>query len=243
MLTFGEFILEKFDIPWIDELPIGTSKQNLYRYVNYIANRLGEELVGESSLGSGTYGTAFELKSGKVLKLTGDVREAKMAQWLKNRNTTYLISCYSIYEIKPGNIYALVMEKLDIHENNLNYSIIWDSILSYINRDPSVILEEDKNFIISKIEHDYDIDIEYEEIKKYIEDNWDSIYGITKEIIELDIIYPDIHTDNLGFDSNGTLIYFDVKEMNYKKKKRKDLSNIKLDVLDISAFFKEPINI
>ena len=38
MLSFNEFLNENFKKPWIDELPEGTSKSELYSYVNYIAN-------------------------------------------------------------------------------------------------------------------------------------------------------------------------------------------------------------
>ena len=241
MLTYNEFLLENFKKPWIDELPEGTTKQELYQYVNYIANQLDEELLGEYNLGSGSNGTAFELKSGKVLKLTGDAREAKMAQWLKNHNTKYLINCYSIYEITPGSTFVLLMDKLEMIQRNLDMRLIWDNILTFINKKPHLIIDNDINYVLSKIEYDLDIEMEYEEIVKYLEDNWDSICGITAELAELDIKFPDIHTDNLGYDKNHNLIYFDVKEM--KKKKRKDLSHIELEKLDISPFFKEAITI
>lgn len=239
MLTYNEFLLENFKKPWVTSLPKGTSSSELYRYVNYIANQLGEELVGEFNLGSGTYGTAFELKSGKVLKLTEDQNEAKMAQWLKNHNTTYLINCYSIYEVIPDNLYVLLMDKLDmLDEKDVDLRIIWDNILTYINYSPEVILSQDLNGIINEISSDVDIIDDYEMIKNYIEDNWDSIYGITKELISLNIMFPDIHTGNLGYDKNHNIIYFDVREMKKKQKNRKDLSQVSLKKLDITPFFK-----
>ncbi len=238
LLTFSNFIIEHFDIPWIDSLLVGTSKYELYRYVNYVANQFGENLLNYNRLNSGSHGTVFELKSGKILKLTNDKSEAKMAQYLKDRDTKYLISCDSICKIVPDNIYALIMPKLNMHDDNLNFRIIWDYyILTYINEEPEVILDQDKKFIISEIENDIDIDYDYETIKKYIEDNWESIYGIVKEIKDLGINYPDIHPKNLGFNEDGNLIYLDVKEMIPNL----DLSDIKLQELDISPFFEETI--
>lgn len=238
LISYSEFVKENFKIPWLNSLPIGSSRAELYKLVNFIANQFDDELLVNDKIDTGSHGTAFELKSGRVLKLTNDEDEARMAQFLSDRNTKYLINCDVVCEIVPDNVYALIMQKLDIHEDIMDFRIIWDYLLTYINKDPQVILDQDKEFIISEIDSDYDIVSSYDEIRKYIEDNWDSIYGIAIEIASLGINYPDIHVGNLGFSDNGDLIHMDVREM----KKQLDLSHIELQKLDISSFFEETIN-
>jgi len=214
MLKFENFLFEDLDI------------SILYKYINYINNKINVNINKRDYIGSGSHGVVFKLDDNKILKISNDIYEAKMSQYLKNMSTEYLINCDYIYDVSIGNnIFVLIMDKLNIHEDNINYRIIWDWILYYINNDISVILNKDIKFIINEISMDDDIIMTYDEVEKYIYINWDSIYGITNEIYFLDIKQPDLHVGNIGYNDDSELIYFDVREMTNDKK---DLSKIKI---------------
>ena len=74
---------EFFDVKTLD----GYKKWNrTIDNANEIAKKLGEEIEEHGGLGCGTFGCAFALKSGKVMKLTTSLSEAKATNRIKKRS-------------------------------------------------------------------------------------------------------------------------------------------------------------
>lgn len=231
MLTYNKFLLErkKFNKPWIKSLPKSTTTIELYDYVKFLAELLDEELLGtEINLGSGAYGTAFELKGDRVLKLTNDISEALTAKFImdQNKDFRYIIKYYDVRKIvgsKDKNLYTLIMDKVIPLKSKVtkHQGQLW------------LFLDDDcTNWTPEKFakKTGYSRNIEY------IRDNWENMMGILKELASLGIYHPDIHVDNLGINSKGDVVYFDA----VGKYPRNQLKNIhqNFDEVDITSFFK-----
>lgn len=112
-------INEFFGIPWIDKIPSNTDKTLLKEFMKKVANEMGEELVEKkgdvsgSYVGSGSFGSAFKTKSGKILKLTVDKMEAYRSWKLSKKPTTmYLMNYYDVRFIqdKEDIKFAILMD-------------------------------------------------------------------------------------------------------------------------------------
>lgn len=53
---------------------------------------------------------------------------------------------------------------------------------------------------------------EYKEMqRKYLEEIWDNLQGILKELKKYKIFYFDIHEENVGYNErNGNIVFFDI---------------------------------
>ena len=87
-------------------------ESELEKNANKIAEELGEKII--KILGSGDFGTAFLLESGRVLKLTFDLNEIDIAKKLSNNRNwfKYVMNYYNVGELKdvPDYKYFLLMD-------------------------------------------------------------------------------------------------------------------------------------
>ncbi|CAG7580830.1 MAG: hypothetical protein SLAVMIC_00571 [uncultured marine phage] len=170
--------------------------------VNEIAEKLGEEIEDVPPLGCGTFGCAFALKSGKVMKLTSSVSEAKATNRIKKRSQRkHLVAIYDVRKI---------VQKIG-EEKFPRYVIIQDLVYTLDE-------EEQDTFEYFKNEF-YNDEIS---TKDFQESVWEENVGLTfmnKIIPQRDSILKDIensglysheaHSRNVGFDNYGTFKIFD----------------------------------
>lgn len=213
---------DKFQIPWIHSVP--DDKKTIYHYVEELALELGEKLsrrdeIGRfrsfrgSILGSGSYGTAFELEGNKVLKFTDHDSEVIEAYKLIGKNYKYLAKYYDVVRLTGGaeedeTVYVLVMEELKpFDENEKEFSKpIWDLY-------PSNLGVKRKEFTRSIT--DWHDDLDPDEVKAYVKKYWDNIQGMLQDCKDAGIERPDIHTGNLGRRNDGTVVFFDVSDCSW----------------------------
>ena len=188
-----------------DENYLINKKRNeeLISKVNEIAAEFGEEVEEDGYLGCGSYGCSFKLKTGRVLKLTTDVREVQSAARLRKRAPKkHLVSYYDVRNIKGTDVvwrgvYGLVMDLIiPIKDPALqrNFSNNMDRFYESGNK-------TDEELIDSLTR--------YEDQKEF----WDKVisqrHSILKDIESSNIDWTEAHAGNIGFDQYGTFKIFD----------------------------------
>jgi len=189
----------------------GTVLSNIV--VDKIATHFGEEV--EDYLGGRANGYAFKLKSGKVLKITKDKKEAKAINRLrKKRKFKHIVSYYDLR--KFNDIYVTIMD--------------------YVKP-----LDEEMKPFYNKLSHDFlEGNLSKDELKdkyadivkgnsKYIElfnimlEQRDSILKEFK-MNKLEIYEAD--ADNVGFGKSGNFKFFDIHlERKFSNKSKLDNLN------------------
>jgi hypothetical protein len=222
---YVEYIKEfnKFDKPWIDGIKTASTKE-LYYFVNSIANKIGDEVVEKMKpLGTGSFGTAFQLKSGKVLKFTKDVMEAAMCNWLIDKDTKYLISIYDVIQLKgtmnSNDLFVIVMDKVKTHKKEIKFggeiSLIWEAVSDALFHDYTFTTLDDFLETYNKKDTAYDRRyISTNKQVKYITENFESIKGIVEELRKFHIENPDLHAGNVGWKEDGQMVHFDIRDYN-----------------------------
>jgi len=228
MKKYIEYIKE-FNKPWVNSLPVGTSKVKLFYFLEGIAKLVGEELASGmvqmrklsgkfgshsiESLGSGYFGTAFELKSGKVLKFTGDSSEALYAHKIMNSDKVYknLVKYHEVVKLSgrgvvesDNSLYILVMDKVDkFNFNEYQVDVLESMGYEYIHMNLDEYIEN--QFSYQKVTY-------MRHIADMITTNvWEDIVGLYKDCKELGLGRPDSHAGNVG-QIDGHLIFYDVSD-------------------------------
>ena len=91
-------------------------------------------------IGFGDSGVAYLLTSGDVLKITTNVQEAKVADWLISNPNPHIIEYKAIW--RDGDLFYIIMEKLDSFVKD-------DAKLSFTFNNFEKILEQKKCYDIS----------------------------------------------------------------------------------------------
>jgi hypothetical protein len=230
MKKYVEYIKE-FNKPWVKSLPDGTSKVKLFYFMEGIAKLVGEELASGmiqmrklsgqfgshsiESLGSGFFGTAFELKSGKVLKFTGDPSEALYAHMIMNSDKEYenLVKYHKVVKVGGNNVsrsdnslYVLVMDKVDKFKfNEYQVDALEDMAYDFVGVSLEDFIEEQYNGSA------YDNANLFDMITEPI---WEDIQGIYQDCYDLGLGHPDSHAGNVG-QIDGHLIFYDVSDNSF----------------------------
>lgn len=193
------------------------------RDVRNIAKALGEEVL--DWLGTGSKGVAFKLKSGKVLKITSNEREAAVADRLRKRMTgPHIISFYDVRRLRGENLkdewpyYSIVMDRVRglTSEEKLWWGELSEEFFGVSNK---VRSDEDwaraNDLFMQEVESVVD-DPYYQGEGERCEAWWKKLLEQRKSIIEdwekagvLGMGY-EAHPENVGFDSYGRLVWFDV---------------------------------
>lgn len=217
-------------------------------------NKIFSKYIDEE-LGSGSYGTAYLLKNGKVLKITRDLSEVKFFNIARKRNFPHIAHVYGIYKSKISNgVYYIFKEKLNTLgyiENYDDYKHIINEMRTYVlinNRDLNTILAKNNksfyNYII-KVSTDsfeknmmhnlFNFDNGGKNIKKnYFNKNlFDFIEELKK--VYIDCIKAlglekyndlDINSGNIGYNNKGILKVFDISTSRWENVENKNLKGI-----------------
>ena len=207
--------------------------------VEQIAISLGTSI--DKQIGEGGMGTAFKLKNGKVLKITRDSREAKLAAELVKNPVAGLAKYESVNSI-DNDTTALVMEELEMFSEQEQKWITSrmrsplfskDNILMYENTtNPQAIAyftDEDINLDLSEplpqtiIEQWNENKLSKEE-KEFWESLSDQNYtDIINAIESFKLDGSELRGDNVGKNKKGDLVLFDQYRIVDTLSKRKQI--------------------
>jgi len=209
-------------------------------YIDKIAEKVSKELGFRYShfVGMGDYGIAYDVGNEKVLKITTDKNEYEISNYLRTKNTTYLIDIYDVRKIGETGLYSIVMDKVE--KLTSFEKIFLDKLNGFLYNKKMNILDifstydnEDKmryflvNEISDKPEPSYSAN--FSVLLKLISD----LVYIKLEARKYKIICCDLRAANVGWKNNDSigkhLVFFDIGsygEKNFKttKKRLKDIS-------------------
>lgn len=203
---------------------------------DYIAQKIAEKRGYNqiNYIGSGMFGSAYDIGDNKILKITSDHTEANENIKLRGKPLKYIAKPYEVSKIKLKNkddMFFIVLEKLttkpDIFKKHVNklddffvnefgddfYDIIVDYVYYGWNKKYNTI--EFRKFMENNPEtskYFYDLINIADELKKY---------GIRS----LDFLSP----NNLGYKNNGNLAFFDVGFGDYFQPVSDDIKSIEID--------------
>ena len=153
-------------------------------------------------LGSGEYGEAYSIGNDRVLKITTSKSEFKIANEIKNSDSS-MFDCFAeIYDTEEvdGKMY-IVMEEL-----------YQDSEIDSLYDQLSVLLE-DQSLPIQYVHY---LDLDDVEVSDDLETFINYIEDINHGYRRLGIEASDIQPDNLGYSKDGVLKAFDIDDKNRK---------------------------
>jgi hypothetical protein len=203
-----------------------------------IAIKLGEQI--DKELGGGYNGVAFLLKSGKVLKITGDNREAAAAsRYRTKQNVPHIVSVYDVRKLE-GDIVDPDDPTLDtiirnmIESANQHYVIImdyvtpftdhekdvWDRIyLDYLN--PRFTDEITENELLSYVDENDWLTLPINWIDKIITQRQSVLAAFKRN----SVFAQEAHPENMGWNRQGQLVHFDWWMHDQKSDFQNDMQN------------------
>ncbi len=197
------FDLSEFDTQW---KIIGLIKRNRTA-LNYIASQFGETIANPSYM-SGAFSHVWWLTSGKVLKITSNPTEAEAAAYFRKLpKAAHIISYYDVREIlmngEDHELWAIItdgVKTLDDEQSNWwnNLADNYDFWTSYATTDD--VWES----------YMYDNESKSKEQLKFIRGILDQRDGILRDAKKFNISTYEAHGGNVGFDSLGQFVIFDI---------------------------------
>jgi hypothetical protein len=173
---------------------------------------LGVNVKALKPLATGTHGTAFAAGD-KVLKITNDEKEAKIAAALIDKDLKNVVKFYSVIHFKDTEYYAILQEKLDpmpeAEANKINKLLVMTGLPIWIKRaggDWAKVKELTKAYALSQIKKKFPENHASPEAKEYAKEligAWNALvnqYGIRdmfNTLNELGIEFHDYHAGNL----------------------------------------------
>lgn len=180
-------------------------KYPIYEYVPRIASMLGETVSG-AQLGEGSYGTAFPLASGKVMKITQDPEEvASAAHFHTRRKTPHIMSYYDVRSIDPpayrGRYFVLTMDRvtpLTQWQQNL-----WDQHLYFTATNTDAYVQDMIGRRASSMNSP-------SQAAEFIDRIVSQRAAVLRAVASFGVRTYEAHRGNVGFDTMGRLTIFDM---------------------------------
>lgn len=179
-------------------------------WIEQIATDLGEKIKHYKN--SGSFGWVYETKSGKILKLTSDPAEIRIAYKLtKNKNWfQYIINYYNVGKTNKfyddRSLYYILMDKvypIDGEEAEV-INLVYQDLIQYDTNYYENIMN--KKMVDNAIRGCYSF-----EEKKLARSLHKHIVNIVKELKSHKIKETDFHAGNIGWDKDRTkLILYDL---------------------------------
>lgn len=225
--NFMEFLIELKE--WKYLKPKGTygSKSILISKIelNNICQKINIDPKEMKFISSGSNGNAYSLGD-KVLKITTDKREAKMAWDLIKNDNKSIVKYYSVWRYKSkGMFWIIIMDKLEeLNEFINNHLKNKQGYIDLSNLATDIIFNKwgnlTKELYLKEIEDEYVLDTPFS--KKLISQIWDCYFNL-KEMPKLDF-----HTYNLGYNKERVLVLFDITPINSRINRFDDIPIINL---------------
>lgn len=205
----------------------------------YILKKLG--YPNAAYLGSGQNGDAFETDN-KVIKITADVSEARLANDFKGKNFKHLANVYDVKKyqlVKDNYIYIIVMEKLRaFNKNEKQIYKIYDIALSQYEQ---FVMDSGDNIpfknVINNLAAPY-LKNYFHKIKTYINSHKQEIINLYNQVKtaqkevkssidgSMDNL-NDMHSGNVGKKPNGNIAYYDLRWWDFEGKAFTGVKTIK----------------
>jgi len=218
----------------VNSAPIMEAKRNIIGLdiTNYILEKLG--YANAEYLGSGVNGDAYSIGD-KVIKITKDESEAKLAHKFINKNFKHIANVYKVsrYEVKKDLwVYIIIMEKLqklngDEKELYMMYDRAVSAYENYITRTGFIIDFDDMMNDISSSRFRGHVDVK---IKQYLQDHKKEIINIRNQYLKarneikksikgsISDNLNDMHSGNVGLKPNGNIAYYDLRWWDFSGK-------------------------
>ena len=181
----------------------------LIKYSNNFSKN-GINVMGAKRLGSGSFGVAYLLNDGKVLKLTKDTEEAIISNFLINKSIQHFVKIFGVFKLPITDtgeqIYAILQEKLmpvskqdgSLLEKNIK---VLKQVIG--GSDPFIFTnkkwEEIKS--LKQVQNKPDVLNYLEEI---------GFNNICNDLNKSGIKFVDFHSGNFMRRSDGTLVLIDI---------------------------------
>ena len=174
-------------------------------YLTQIAAQLGETVSG-GMLGSGAYGVAYPLASGRVLKLTTDKTEiATAAHFRTRRKTRHIMSYYDVRPILPRAEYhqwfAIVMDRVTPLTTTQQE---WWQNGTYFHADYTDA--QCRNVLILSPW----IEPKTPEFYRFVDTIIGQRQAVRQAVRSFGVNTFEAHDENVGFDRNGYFTIFDM---------------------------------
>ena len=219
----------------------------ILKHASSIAAKLGEQI--DKELGGGANGVAFLLKSGKVLKITGDVLEvAAASRYRTKQNVPHLVSVYDVRKLE-GDIVNPQDPNYEKFKTSWDrsrqfYVIVMDYVTPFNNHEQSVWQDLGLDYLNPR----FDDEITREEFESFIDGN---TYGrmlpetwintmITQRQSVLaafrrnQVYTREAHSENMGWSRHGKLVHFDWW-MSFQDKPRRLNKSVQYDASGIDT--------
>lgn len=205
---------------WHDTDPAHV-KYWIMKHVPAIAAKLGEQI--DKKLGGGMNGVAFLLKSGKVLKITGDKQEVAAASRYRTKlNVPHLVSVYDVRKLEGDIVdptspdYATFKTSWD--RSRQFYVIIMDYVTPFDNHEQQVWREISDDYLSPR----FSDEITREELESFIDEHqnltlperWiDTMITQRQSVLAAfrrnQVFTQEAHGENMGWSRHGKLVHFD----------------------------------
>jgi len=217
------------------------------RRIQYIAEQFHEQI--ESHLGGGANGLAWKLKSGKVLKVTDDSNEIASASRFRTRpKAQHIISYYDVRRItefwnpktgpygrnNPNDWVAIIMDYVTPFDESQK---LWWDRYEYVKRayldqsipDAVMVEQIESSFRDTRFKNGPD---EYGSAPNVEAANWwkslmPQRKTVIREFSSFRVKDNEAHGGNMGFDSFGQLVHFDIwskDQFGYRQTKTRNLN-------------------
>lgn len=180
--------------------------------VNRVVSHYNDEI--DKYLGGGANGYAFKLKSGKVLKITKDRKEAKAINKIGLNKDFKHIAKY--YDLKIFNdIFVTLLDYINPLDEELKpfYNKITHDLLEGILSNEEMV-DKYKDLLESNSKYSNFFDILLKQRK-----------SILKEFADNNLEIYEAEGDNVGFDDKGNFKFFDI-HLERKHSNRANLDNL-----------------
>ena len=193
----------------------------ILKHAPHIASRLGEQI--DKELGGGANGVAFLLKSGKVLKITGDTQEvAAASRYRTKQRVPHLVSVYDVRKLegdivnpqdpdfakfktswdRSRQFYVIIMDAVTPLSDAERK--VWPGISQYYfdTRFGDEITREECLEIIE--EHNY-----YTQLESFVNRIIEQRQSVLAAFRRNQVYTAEAHSDNMGWNRQGQLVHFD----------------------------------
>jgi hypothetical protein len=205
---------------WHDTDPAHV-KYWIMKHVPAIAAKLGEQI--DRKLGGGMNGVAFLLKSGKVLKITGDKQEvAAASRYRTKQRVPHLVSVYDVRELEGDIVdptspdYATFKTSWD--RSRQHYVIIMDAVTPFNDNEKRVWREISDDYFNARfddaITREECLDIIDQVSPLQLPESWvDRLMAQRQSVLAAfrrnQVFTQEAHAENMGWNRQGQLVHFD----------------------------------
>jgi hypothetical protein len=212
-----------------------------------IAAKLGEQI--DEELGGGWNGVAFLLRSGKVLKITGDNKEAAAAsRYRTKQNVPHLVSVYDVRKLEgdvvnPNDPAIDTITRNMIDSANQHYVIIMDYATPFTDHEKDVWDLVYQDYLSPR----FNDALTRDELLNALEENsylrlpegWiDTMITQRQSVLAAfrrnSVYAREAHSENMGWSRHGKLVHFDWW-MSFQDKPRRLNKSIKYDASGIDT--------